>query len=202
MCQLRKVSRMSIPSRHAGGEFLDPGQVRADDGLGLVADMAVKALDPVVLGRPGAHAERIPALPPPLLSAADGLGRSSQVRQTTACPGRRLTMEDVPQPAPRPGRCPVAQWRAVGVLARLVILFRLGVGVSAGGLGDGQGEIVAGGLLGRHDQRVQIGRQPAIDQGKVANVTEIDRQHLRSNLLRRSWDASLSDSPAPRAPAP
>ncbi len=87
-----------MPSRDAGRELLGAGQVGAEDRLGLVADVAVEALDPVVLRRPGAHAERVPALPPPrLVVASAGCGRSSQVRQDSAWPGSRLTIGPAPQ---------------------------------------------------------------------------------------------------------
>src|SRR5271157_379200 len=51
----------------AGRELLDPGKVRPENGFGLVADMAVKTLDPIVFVGPGTHAKGVPALPPTLL---------------------------------------------------------------------------------------------------------------------------------------
>ena len=55
--------------------------------------------------------------------------------------------------------------------------------VLAGRLGQRQGEVVAGGLLGRDDQRVEVGRQPPVEQREVADVAEIDRQQLRRDPL-------------------
>ena len=79
-------------------ELLGARQVGADDRLGLIAHVAMEALDPVVLRRIGAHSERVPPLPPPrLLLLLRGLGRSSQVRHEIAWPGSRLTIGPVPQ---------------------------------------------------------------------------------------------------------
>ena len=70
-----QTARMPVPQRladvdavaNAGREFLGARQIGAQDGLGLFANVAMETLDPVVLGRPRAHAERVPALAPPAL---------------------------------------------------------------------------------------------------------------------------------------
>ncbi len=51
---------------HAGGELLRSREVRADGGAGLVADVLLERLDPVVLRRPRAHPVRVPSLRPAL----------------------------------------------------------------------------------------------------------------------------------------
>ena len=56
-------------------------------------------------------------------------------------------------------------------------------GIRAGRLGQCQGEVVAGRLLGRHDQRIKVGRQPPVEQRQVADVPKIDRQQLRRDPL-------------------
>ncbi len=45
-----------------------------------------------------------------------------------------------------------------------IAVLRRGEGVFPGGLGQGQGEVIAGGLLGGDDERVQVGSEPAIHQ--------------------------------------
>src|SRR4051812_6529915 len=81
----------------ARGELLATDQVGAQHRLGLVADVAVEALDPFVLGGPRAHAERVPPLLP---GRAVALGWPWP--QLAAPPRERLARE----PADHPRRPP------------------------------------------------------------------------------------------------
>ena len=112
----------------------------------------MEAFNPIVLVRPRTHAERIPALPPALLFLRYG------ARPQFACPpddclARQAADHGCGSPAWHLGLAKAhAQPAALGIGIGFVVLVRPGVGVGAGRLGDRQGELVAGGLFGRHDQ--------------------------------------------------
>lgn len=91
-------------------------------------------------------------MPPTLLLPLHGAGP-----QLASPPHDRLPR----QAADHEGRSPAghfglaephSQAAALAVCTGLVAPVKFGIGIGAGRLGDGQGKIVAGGLLGRHDQ--------------------------------------------------
>ena len=188
-----KLAGVPVPQRfadvdavaNARRELLGARQVGPQDRLGLVAHVAMKALDPVVLGRIRAHSEWIPALAPARLILLLRPGP-----QLARPPRKSLAR----QPADHRARAPVRQLAAVDSQTRQPRLFCVNdpalssplcwsTRVGTGRLGQGQGEIVAGRLLGRDDQRVEIGRQPPVQQREIADVTEIDRQKLRRDAV-------------------
>src|SRR5262249_43096273 len=125
----------------AGCELFAAGQVGPDERAGLVRDVPLEALDAVVLRRPRALPERVPALGPLLALLGRGLGPQLA----------RAPLQSVPRQTRHHVRH--ARARDVGLTdahpQRWVVLVagRLGEGILAGGLGDGEGEVIAGGLL-------------------------------------------------------
>ena len=61
-------------------------------------------------------------------------------------------MKAVPQPGTSAWPSPIRKQPLSRSAPGSWLLVKFGVGIGAGRLGDGQGKIVAGGLLGRHDQ--------------------------------------------------
>ena len=187
---------------HAGGEFLRACQVRPQDGLCLFADVAMEALDPVVFGRVRAHPERIPALTPARL-----IGFLRLRPQFAGPPRKRMAGQSADhRPGAPDGQLalvesqPRVSWlvrvKAVG-FARLCRETRIGTSR----LGKCQREVVAGSLFGRDDQRVKIRRQAPVNQRKIPDVAEIDRQKLRGDPLGDPG-VLLAQLRARRAPSP
>ena len=162
-------------------------------GLGLVADVAVEALDPVVLGRPRAHPERVPALPPALAGRAPaGLGRSSHDRQRQrlarqpADHRRRPPAGDVgPVDRPSAGR---ARGRQSTPRRPSDPAYGYSRAVSARARAKSSPAVCWAATTSVY--RSGVSRR--LDQREVADVAEVDREQLRRDPLPPPWAASPS----------
>ena len=135
--------------------------------LGAVERVRAELLDGDVLRRPGTLLERVPShLPLPLLLPF------RPALQLQPAPGKRRPGQAVDEPNDAAiGKPSFVDPQRNRHERRPEV-----EAIVARGFGHVHGKVVAGELLCRHHQPIQVRRQPALDQRQVANIPQVQRQ--------------------------